>query len=85
MAEKILVSGGAGYIGSHTVVELLQHGFEVVIVDDLSNSSEAIIQQIAQITGKESVFEKFNLCDKEKTRDFFQRHPDLSGAIHFAA
>jgi len=85
MAEKILVSGGAGYIGSHTVVELLQHGFEVVIIDDLSNSSEAIIHQIARITGKQAGFEKFNLCDKERTRFFFQRHTDLRGVIHFAA
>lgn len=85
MTKKILVSGGTGYIGSHTVVELQQSGFEVIIVDDLSNSSASIVHQIERITGKKPEFENFNLCDKEKTRFFFQRHTNIAGVIHFAA
>jgi UDP-glucose 4-epimerase len=82
---KILVTGGTGYIGSHTVVELQQQGFEVVIVDDLSNSSADVIEAIRRITGKLPHFEKFDLADKEITSAFFKRHSDLKGVIHFAA
>ncbi len=82
---KILVTGGMGYIGSHTVVELQNAGFEVVIVDDLSNSSADIRDAIAQITGIKPVLEVFDLIDKEKTQDFFKRHNDIKGVIHFAA
>ena len=82
---KILVTGGMGYIGSHTVVELQNAGFEVVIVDNLSNSSADIADSIAQITGVKPVLEVFDLIDKEKTRDFFKRHNDIKGVIHFAA
>lgn len=82
---KILVTGGLGFIGSHTVVELQNEGFEVVIIDNLSNSSENVLDGIIAITGKKPVFEKFDLRDKEKVSDFFARHNDLSGVIHFAA
>jgi len=82
---KILVTGGMGYIGSHTVVELQNAGFEVVIVDDLSNSSADIGDAIVQITGVKPVLEVFDLIDKEKTQDFFKRHNDIKGVIHFAA
>ncbi|MGM0611931.1 MAG: UDP-glucose 4-epimerase GalE [Bacteroidota bacterium] len=82
---KILVTGGAGYIGSHTVVELQQKGYDVVIVDNLSNSYRSVIQNIRKITGKLPDFEEFDLCDRQKTLDFFSRHQDIDGVIHFAA
>jgi UDP-glucose 4-epimerase len=82
---KILVTGGTGYIGSHTVVELQNKGFEVVIVDNLSNSSAEIVDNIEKITGVRPHFEKFDLTDYDKTMDFFKRHNDLKGVIHFAA
>jgi len=82
---KILVTGGTGFIGSHTVVELQNKGFEVVIVDNLSNSSAGIVDKIEQITGIRPVLEVFDLVDREKTADFFKRHNDISGLIHFAA
>ena len=83
--KKILVTGGLGFIGSHTAVELQNEGFEVVIIDDLSNSSEAMLDGIVAITGQRPVFEKFDLCDKAKARNFFARHKDIEGVIHFAA
>lgn len=82
---KILVTGGTGYIGSHTVVELQNEGFEVVIVDNLSNSYQEVANNIEKITGKRPQLEVFDLCDQKKTLDFFERHSDLSGVIHFAA
>ena len=82
---KILVTGGLGYIGSHTVVELQNAGYEVVIVDNLSNSSANIADSIAEITSIKPVLEVFDLIDKEKTQDFFKRHNDIKGVIHFAA
>ncbi|RUA19129.1 MAG: UDP-glucose 4-epimerase GalE [Flavobacteriia bacterium] len=82
---KILVTGGLGYIGSHTVVELQNEGFEVVIIDNLSNSSIAVLDGIVGITGKRLIFEEFDLRDKTKVQDFFARHSDVGGVIHFAA
>jgi UDP-glucose 4-epimerase len=82
---KILVTGGTGYIGSHTVVELQQQGYEVIIIDNLSNSRAEITGQIAKITGVKPTLEVFDLTDKQKTREFFKKHYDLSGVIHFAA
>ncbi|VAW28133.1 UDP-glucose 4-epimerase, partial [hydrothermal vent metagenome] len=82
---KILVTGGTGYIGSHTVVELQNKGFEVLIVDNLSNSSAEIIDKIEKITGIRPVLEVFDLGDREKTADFFKRNTDIMGVIHFAA
>ncbi len=82
---KILVTGGTGYIGSHTVVELQKKGFEVIIVDNLSNSYANVVDKIEQISGIRPAFEEFDLTDNEKTNDFFNRHPDLNGIIHFAA
>lgn len=82
---KILVTGGTGYIGSHTVVELQKNGFEVIIVDNLSNSYANVVDKIEQISGIRPAFEEFDLTDNEKTDDFFNRHPDLNGIIHFAA
>lgn len=82
---KILVTGGTGYIGSHTVVELQKEGFEVVIVDNLSNSQAWIADAIAEISGKKPHFEQFDLADQKLTADFFKRHNDIKGVIHFAA
>ncbi|MBG6130408.1 UDP-glucose 4-epimerase [Aquimarina sp. EL_43] len=82
---KILVTGGLGFIGSHTVVELQNKGYEVVIIDNCSNSSPDVIKGICEITGKDLIFEKFDLREKDKVQDFFNRHNDIEGVIHFAA
>ncbi len=82
---QILVTGGLGFIGSHTAVELQQAGFEVVIIDNCSNASESVLDGIQAITGVRPLFEKFDLREKEKVQGFFKKYPDLSGIIHFAA
>jgi UDP-glucose 4-epimerase len=82
---KVLVTGGLGFIGSHTTVELQLAGHEVVIVDDCSNSSEAVLDGITAITGKTPVFVKLDLRDKLRVSDFFKSFPDIDGVIHFAA
>lgn len=82
---KIVVTGGLGFIGSHTVVELQNKGFEVVVVDNLSNTSLDVLDGIQNITGVRPVFEKIDLREKDKVQDFFKRHHDISGVIHFAA
>nr|WP_315219420.1 UDP-glucose 4-epimerase GalE [uncultured Flavobacterium sp.] len=82
---KILVTGGLGFIGSHTVVELQNEGFEVVIIDNLSNSSEDVLKGIVKITGKEPLFEKLDLREKTAVQNFFKKHSDIAGVIHFAA
>jgi UDP-glucose 4-epimerase len=82
---KILVTGGLGFIGSHTVVELQNEGFEVLVVDNLSNTSLDVLDRISNITGKTPAFEKLDLREKDKVQDFFRRHHDISGVIHFAA
>ncbi len=83
--KKILVTGGLGYIGSHTVVELQNTGFEVVIVDNLSNSSLDVLTGIMAITGVKPTFEELDLRVKEDVSNFFNRHSDIDGIIHFAA
>lgn len=82
---KILVTGGLGFIGSHTAVELQQAGFEVIIIDNCSNASEDVLKGIKEITGKEPLFYKLDLREKDKVRVFFNEHSDLTGVIHFAA
>ena len=82
---KILVTGGTGYIGSHTVVELQQQGYEVVIIDNLSNSSASVIEMITKITGIKPELQVFDLCDALKTERFFSENQDISAVIHFAA
>ena len=82
---KILVTGGLGFIGSHTTVELQNKGYEVIIIDDLSNSTEKVLDGIVAITGKRPIFEKLDLKEKSKVEDFFKRHLDVAGVIHFAA
>jgi UDP-glucose 4-epimerase len=82
---KILVTGGLGFIGSHTVVELQNEGFEVVIIDNLSNSSETVIDGIVTITGKKPAFENLDVREKAAVQNFFKKHNDIEGVIHFAA
>jgi len=82
---KILVTGGFGFIGSHTVVELQNEGFEVIVVDNLSNTSLSVLDGIQNITGIVPAFEQLDLRDKQKVSDFFNRHTDIEGVIHFAA
>jgi len=82
---KVLVTGGLGFIGSHTVVELQNKGFEVVIIDNLSNSSESVLKGIVAITGKKPLFEKLDLREKSSVHAFFKKHNDVSSVIHFAA
>jgi UDP-glucose 4-epimerase len=82
---KILVTGGLGFIGSHTVVELQQEGFDVVIIDNLSNSSEEVIKGIVAVSGKTPLFEKMDLREKASVQSFFKKHSDIAGVIHFAA
>ena len=83
--SKILVTGGLGYIGSHTVVELQNSGFEVVIVDNLSNSSIAVLDGIVAITGIKPHFVKMDLREKDSVNNFFEKHQDIKGIIYFAA
>ncbi len=83
--KKILVTGGCGYIGSHTVVDLLDQGFEVISIDNLSNSDEKVQDGIAAISGKRVRNYTVDLCDLAATREVFQANPDLAGIIHFAA
>lgn len=80
-----LVTGGLGFIGSHTVVELQKEGFQVVIIDNLSNSTEEVLQGIIAITGIEPIFEKVDLRDKDQVEAIFKKHNDIEGIIHFAA
>lgn len=83
--KKILVTGGTGYIGSHTVVELQNAGYEVVIIDNLSNSSERSLDGIEGITGVRPDFVKLDLKDSVKTDEFFATHDGIDAIIHFAA
>jgi UDP-glucose 4-epimerase len=85
MKDLILVTGGTGYIGSHTAVELIQSGFDVVIIDDLSNSRIDSLNGIEEITGVRPEFEEFDLCDKEKLGNFFDNYQNVKAIIHFAA
>ena len=82
---KILVTGGTGYIGSHTVVELQNKGYEVVIIDNLSNSNADVVDRIEKITKIRPEFENFDLCDSQKVSDFFKNHQNIDAIIHFAA
>lgn len=82
---KIVVTGGLGFIGSHTVVELQNQGFDVVIIDNLSNASLGVLDGIFSITGKKPDFEKMDLRDKVAVQSFFKKYSDITGIIHFAA
>ena len=80
---KILVTGGTGYIGSHTIVELLKKGYEVVAVDDFSNSKPIVLDRLKEITGQEINFYELDVCDKEKLRKVFDKEK-IDAVIHFA-
>ena len=81
---KVLFTGGLGYIGSHTAVEIMNAGYDVVIVDNLSNSKEEVLTKIETLTGKSVSFYKLDVCDKEKFEEVFIAHPDIFAVIHFA-
>ncbi|HNX55021.1 MAG TPA: UDP-glucose 4-epimerase GalE [Prolixibacteraceae bacterium] len=83
--KQILVTGGTGFIGSHTTVELQNAGFEVIIIDNLSNSSINVLDGIEKITGIRPKFEQFDLTDLEKLSAFFEKYPKIEAIIHFAA
>ena len=85
MKQTILVTGGTGFIGSHTTVELQQAGYEVVIVDNLSNSKIEVLDGIETITGVRPAFENVELRDLEATETVFRKYPKIEGIIHFAA
>lgn len=83
--DKVLVTGGLGFIGSHTVVALQQEGIEVVVIDNLSNSSIDVLGGITEITGKTPEFENIDLRDRQAVKNFFEKYPDVKDIIHFAA
>ncbi len=85
MKKKILVTGGTGYIGSHTTVELIDQGYEVVIIDNLYNSEANVVDRIQKITGIKPDLEILDLCDKDKLHTFFHKYNDIDAVIHFAA
>lgn len=82
---KVLVTGGTGYIGSHTVVELSEKGYEPIIADNLSNSDISVLDNLASIIGYKPVFYQIDVCEKKALADVFKQHPDISAVIHFAA
>jgi UDP-glucose 4-epimerase len=83
--KKILVTGGTGYIGSHTTVELIEEGFDVVIIDNLYNSEAEVADRICQITGIKPELAVFDICDREKLNEFLRKQENIDGIIHFAA
>lgn len=85
MKNLILVTGGTGYIGSHTVVELMENGFEVLIIDNLSNSNIEVLDGIEKITGRRPLFEQIDLSEIDKVNYIFDKYPQISSIIHFAA
>ena len=85
MKHTILVTGGTGFIGSHTTVELQNAGYEVVIVDNLSNSQASVVDGIEKITGVRPAFEQVDCCDKDAMEGVFKKYPKIDGIIHFAA
>lgn len=85
MKKTILVTGGTGFIGSHTTVELQAAGYEVVIIDNLSNSKASVVDGIEKISGQRPAFEEVDICDAVALEAVFQKYPSIEGIIHFAA
>jgi UDP-glucose 4-epimerase len=85
MKQKIVVTGGTGYIGSHTAAELTQEGFEVILIDNLFNSEAEVAVRIGQITGIEPRLEVFDLCNTNDVISFFEKEKNIAAVIHFAA
>lgn len=83
--KKIVVTGGLGFIGSHTVVELQNEGFEVIIIDDLSNSSKDVLDKITSITSVQPHYETIDLKEQSAVKNFFKKYKNIDGIIHFAA
>lgn len=83
--KKVLVTGGCGYIGSHTIIDLIECGFDVVSIDNNINSFARVMEDIKQMANKEVQNYAIDLCDFEATKKIFEEHPDISGVIHFAA
>lgn len=83
--DKIMVTGGAGYIGALTAVELLRGGYEVLVVDNFANSSVAVLQRIEELAGRRPLLEVADCADGAQMRAVFEAHPDVAGAVHFAA
>lgn len=83
--KKVLVTGGTGYIGSHTAIALIEQGYEALLIDNLSNSKIERLDQIEKITGKKPQFEQIEMCDAQAMEAFFSRHTDIDAVIHFAA
>ena len=82
---SILITGGTGYIGSHTAVEILNAGYDVVIADNFYNSSPEVLKRIEIITGKKPEFFESDVCDKQAVKELFDKYPDIDSVIHFAA
>ena len=82
---KILVTGGAGYIGSHTSLALLRHGYEVIVVDNFSNSSLIALERVQQLAGRKLRIFETDLCDHSGLQSVFQENPEIESVIHFAA
>lgn len=82
---KVLITGGAGFIGSHTTVALQENGFDVIVLDDLSNSNPDVLNRVFQITGKKAHFYQVNVCDKEAVKEVFRSEENIDAIIHFAA
>jgi UDP-glucose 4-epimerase len=85
MKKKIVVTGGTGFIGSHTAVELINEGFEIILIDNLYNSEASVADRIGDITGKKPQLEVFDLCRRKKVINFFRENKNISAIIHFAA
>ncbi|MCF6241863.1 MAG: UDP-glucose 4-epimerase GalE [Bacteroidales bacterium] len=85
MKKKVLITGGTGFIGSHTAVEFINEGYKVLIIDNLSNSQIEVLKGIEKITGIKPEFYNFDLTDKQKTENFFKEHQNIDAIIHFAA
>src|SRR5687768_18440183 len=83
--KKILVTGGCGYIGSHTIVDLVENGYDVISVDNNSRSNGIILEGVEKISGKRVKNYKVDLCNFDDTFAIFQENEDISGIIHFAA
>ena len=81
---SILITGGAGYIGSHTCIELLSAGYDIVVIDNYSNSCNESLERVKKITGKDVKFYQVDLCDSEATDKVFSENPEIDSVIHFA-
>ena len=82
---QVLVTGGAGYIGSHTTLVLLEAGYEVVVIDNFSNSSAEALKRVSKLAGNSPTVIDLDITNSQKVRNIFDQHPEISSVIHFAA